>query len=53
MLCQHGYTAFYDCPQCLCPSCGRPEADCRGHEDEAAERLLDLERARLAAGEVA
>lgn len=28
MLCEHGYTVGWDCPYCLCPVCGRPEAEC-------------------------
>lgn len=28
MICEHGYTAGFDCPYCLCPVCGKPEAEC-------------------------
>ena len=51
MLCEHGYTAFYDCPHCLCPGCGKAQAECSCHADD--QRLQDLERAAKAAGEVA
>lgn len=30
-LCQHGYTAFFDCPLCECPGCGRPQDLCVCH----------------------
>lgn len=54
--CEHGYTAFFDCPHCLCPGCEQPMDGCVCHElarqAEEAERLQELERAARAAGEV-
>ena len=54
--CEHGYTAFYDCPYCLCPRCEWPMEICDCHTSAPAERapsIEDLERAVRAAGEVA
>lgn len=53
MLCEHGFTASWDCPHCDCAGCGRAQAECTCHQDQEASRLEDLERVRLAAGEVA
>lgn len=52
-LCEHGYTAFYDCPQCACPRCAQPMADCNCGQEEEAARLAELNRIRQLAGEVA
>ena len=30
-LCQHGYTANWDCPICECPGCGRTQDGCVCH----------------------
>ncbi len=35
-LCPHGYTAFFDCPHCECPVCGRPQDGCVCHLEPAA-----------------
>jgi hypothetical protein len=53
MLCEHGYTTFRDCPHCECPGCRQSQDQCTCHEDQEAVRMQDLERVRLAAGEVA
>lgn len=36
-LCQHGYSAFWDCPLCECPGCGRPQDLCTCHLNPAPE----------------
>lgn len=54
--CEHGFTAFYDCPYCLCPRCEWPMGICDCYASalaEAARSIEDLERAVRAAGEVA
>lgn len=30
-LCPHGYSAFWDCPVCECPGCGRTQDGCVCH----------------------
>jgi len=47
-LCPHGYSAFWDCPLCECPGCGRPQDLCNCHLERAIEHRLvaaELERA--------
>lgn len=43
-LCPHGYTAFFDCPLCECPGCGRPQDICNCHERELVYRTTDSTR---------
>lgn len=58
--CEHGYTAFYDCPYCLCPGCEAAMENCTCNAEPASvpapaapESVEDLELVVRAAGEVA
>jgi len=44
-LCQHGYTAFWDCPLCECPGCGRPQDLCTCHDQQQAPEHATAEPA--------
>jgi hypothetical protein len=36
-LCPHGFTAFWDCPECECPGCGRTQDACVCHLEPRPE----------------
>jgi hypothetical protein len=41
-LCEHGYTANLDCPECECPcGSGASCAECRCVEEQAEDHRLD------------
>jgi hypothetical protein len=42
-LCEHGYTAFWDCPMCDCPGCERPQSECVCHEQHY-DALAELDK---------
>jgi len=43
-LCEHGFTAFYDCPYCECPNCERSMDECRcSEQDDDPEPRFELE----------
>ncbi len=43
MLCEHGYTANFDCPICECPGCGRTCDACVCHVEPEIEPVNDLD----------
>lgn len=39
MLCEHGYTLHFDCPECDCPGCGEKQDRCICHELAEGRKL--------------